>query len=128
MPTGGGKSLTYQLPALLCAGITLVISPLVSLIQDQIMNLLQTNISAASLSAGMEWAEQLEILQELSSEKSKYKLLYVTPEKVAKSESLLRHLEILNSRSLLARFVIDEAHCVSQWGHDFRPDYQVKRL
>ncbi|VYS49589.1 unnamed protein product [Arabidopsis thaliana] len=124
MPTGGGKSLTYQLPALLCAGITLVISPLVSLIQDQIMNLLQTNISAASLSAGMEWAEQLEILQELSSEKSKYKLLYVTPEKVAKSESLLRHLEILNSRSLLARFVIDEAHCVSQWGHDFRPDYQ----
>ncbi|EFH62834.1 predicted protein [Arabidopsis lyrata subsp. lyrata] len=124
MPTGGGKSLTYQLPALLCAGITLVISPLVSLIQDQIMNLLQTNISAASLSAGMEWAEQLEILQELSSENSKYKLLYVTPEKVAKSESLIRHLEILNSRSLLARFVIDEAHCVSQWGHDFRPDYQ----
>ncbi|CAL9238008.1 unnamed protein product [Arabidopsis halleri] len=124
MPTGGGKSLTYQLPALLCAGITLVISPLVSLIQDQIMNLFQTNIAAASLSAGMEWAEQLEILQELSSENSKYKLLYVTPEKVAKSESLLRHLESLNSRSLLARFVVDEAHCVSQWGHDFRPDYQ----
>ncbi|KAK4339909.1 hypothetical protein RND71_041371 [Anisodus tanguticus] len=124
MPTGGGKSLTYQLPALICPGITLVISPLVSLIQDQIMHLLQVNIPAAYLSSNMEWTEQQEIFRELISDGCKYKFLYVTPEKVAKSDVLLRHLESLHTRESLARIVIDEAHCVSQWGHDFRPDYQ----
>uniref|UniRef100_A0A1D1XKM2 DNA 3'-5' helicase n=1 Tax=Anthurium amnicola TaxID=1678845 RepID=A0A1D1XKM2_9ARAE len=124
MPTGGGKSLTYQLPALICPGITLVVSPLVSLIQDQIMHMLQANIPAAYLSASMEWAEQQDILRDLISPSCKYKLLYVTPEKVAKSDVLWRHLESLNANGLLARIVIDEAHCVSQWGHDFRPDYQ----
>ncbi|KAL8160427.1 LOW QUALITY PROTEIN: hypothetical protein V2J09_001964 [Rumex salicifolius] len=120
MPTGGGKSLTYQLPALINEGVTLVVSPLVSLIQDQIMHLKQANISAAYLSANMDWTEQLDILQRLCD----YKLLYVTPEKIAQSDSLLRRLDNLYSGELLARIVIDEAHCVSQWGHDFRPDYQ----
>ncbi|KAI3907487.1 hypothetical protein MKW92_049326 [Papaver armeniacum] len=84
MPTGGRKSLTYQLPALICEGVTLVISPLVSLIQDQIMHLHQADIPAAHLSANMDWTEPQEIFRELSSNCCKYKLLYVTPEKVAK--------------------------------------------
>ncbi|KAG6525426.1 ATP-dependent DNA helicase Q-like 4A isoform X1 [Zingiber officinale] len=124
MPTGGGKSLTYQLPALISSGVTLVVSPLVSLIQDQIMHLLQANIPATYLGANIEWAEQQDIFRELMSDVCKYKLLYVTPEKIAKSDVLLRHLGSLHSNERLARIVIDEAHCVSQWGHDFRPDYQ----
>ncbi|KAI3516205.1 hypothetical protein L1887_15116 [Cichorium endivia] len=84
----------------------------------------KANIPAAYLSSNMEWIEQQEILRDLCSGHCSYKLLYVTPEKVAKSDALLRQLENLYARELLDRIVIDEAHCVSQWGHDFRPDYQ----
>ncbi|TXG64063.1 hypothetical protein EZV62_011057 [Acer yangbiense] len=96
-----------ELPSIICPGITLVISPFVSFIQDQIMHLFQFNIPAAYLNANIEWTEQQEILREFNSDYCKYKLLYVTPEKVAKSDVLLRHLESLNSRELLARIVID---------------------
>lgn len=124
MPTGGGKSLTYQLPAICFPGVTLVISPLVSLIMDQIMHLEQNNVPAAYLSSSQEWSEVQAVMNSLRAEPCFIKLLYVTPEKIAKSESLLRILEDLYRRERLARIVIDEAHCVSEWGHDFRPDYR----
>lgn len=117
MPTGGGKSLCYQVPALLLDGLTLVISPLIALMKDQVENLKANGIPAAYLNSSLSTAEEKEIEQQL--ERHELKLLYVSPEKVF-SQHFLSFLTILNIRLI----AIDEAHCVSSWGHHFRPEYQ----
>ncbi|KAK9805758.1 hypothetical protein WJX73_006321 [Symbiochloris irregularis] len=131
MPTGGGKSLCYQLPAIVQGGLTLVISPLVSLIQDQVFHLQEAGINSGYLSGSVSWEEQRGMMDSLRQTPPGIKVLFVTPEKVAASDNLMRMLDTLYQREELNRIAIDEAHCVSQWGHDFRPDYkklgQLKR-
>jgi ATP-dependent DNA helicase RecQ len=120
MPTGGGKSLCYQIPALLLPGMTLVISPLIALMQDQINGLARAGIRACAINSTLPFEE---IRQRLHDAKfGKYKLLYIAPERL-ENKQFLESLAAVQQHLPISFLAVDEAHCVSEWGHDFRPAY-----
>src|SRR5258708_5293982 len=116
MPTGSGKSLCYQLPALLRDGLTVVVSPLIALMRNQVAQLKRHGIAAASLNSANDFTENRTIIERLAG--GGLRLVYVSPERLAQPGTL-----DLLKRSNVKLLAVDEAHCISQWGHAFRPDY-----
>ncbi|MEH2014444.1 DNA helicase RecQ [Nostoc sp.] len=126
MPTGGGKSLCFQLPALIKKGLTVVVSPLIALMQDQVEGLRNNNIAATFLNSSLNPYKVRSREEAILT--GKVRLLYVAPERLL-SERFLPFLDLVKEKIGIAAFAIDEAHCVSEWGHDFRPEYrQMKSL